>query len=46
MRQPDAALTNKTAMSAAARDHASLRLVCLALLLALSALIWRIGTIW
>jgi hypothetical protein len=46
MRKLDGELATKATMAAAVRDHASLQLVCLALLLAVSALLWRIASIW
>jgi hypothetical protein len=48
MRKSDAALVaaNKTSMPAGARGDAPVELVCLALVLALLALAFRIASIW
>jgi hypothetical protein len=48
MRKPDAASTavSKTSSPADNRDDASVKLVCLALTLALLALAFRIANVW
>jgi len=46
MRKPDAAFTRSAPPAPQSRDRASRELVCLALALALAALLWRIASIW
>ena len=46
MRKGDSAAVGARKMRGASRDEASIRLVCLALLLSLAALGWRILSIW
>jgi hypothetical protein len=46
MRKPDVLPAQAAARIAEKRDRASRELVCLALMLALAALLWRILSIW
>jgi len=46
MRKPDAALARSATPAAETRERASRELVCLALIVALAALLWRIAIIW
>jgi hypothetical protein len=46
MRKPAVALARKTSLSAGGPNHAPLEMVCLALTLAIVALVCRIASIW
>jgi hypothetical protein len=46
MRKPDAAFATDAKPTPQRREHASCELVCLALILALATLLWRIASVW
>jgi hypothetical protein len=46
MRKPDAALATNTTPDRVRRDRASRELVCLALILAIGAMLLRVATMW
>jgi hypothetical protein len=46
MRKPDAAFATDATSTPQRRDRASRELVCLALILALGTLLWRIASVW